>query len=139
MKRTSINLRRVALGLRWWQYLVGISAGGLLALAIVEINTVYLRDLVSVSIYGTKPHRIPCDEWPTSEEVEQALDRHTDVIRRIENVKPGGIDLSINTRSCPGRAELYIYYPARRHINEINMIIGDEKYFFGVPYTLRNY
>ena len=125
--------------MRWWRYLIGISAGGLLALAIVEINTVYLRDLVSVSIYGTKPHRIPCDEWPTSEEVEQVLERHTDVIRRIENVKPAGIDLSINNRSCPGRAELYIYYPARRHINEISTIIGDEKYFFGVPYTLRNY
>ena len=112
---------------------------GLLAFAIVEANSAYLRDLLSVSIYGTRPHRIPCDEWPTREEVEQVLERHISVIRRIESVEPGGIDLSINTRSCPGRAELYIYYPAKRHIKEIRTIIGDEKYFFGVPYTLRNY
>jgi len=139
MRRTSISLRRGVLGLRWWQYIVGIFAVGLLASAIVEMNTAYLRDFLSVSMYGTRPHRIPCDDWPTRNEVEQTLERHAKVIRRIENVKSGGIDLSINTWSCPGRAELHIYYPAKRHIKEIRTIIRDEKYFYGVPYTLRNY
>ena len=139
MRRTSISLRRVFLGLRWWQYIVGIFAVGLLAFAIWEANSAHLRDLLSVSIYGTKPHRIPCEKWPKREEVEQALERHIGVIRRIESIKSGSIDLSINTWSCPGKAELYIYYPANHHIKEIKTIIGDEKYFFGVPYTLRNY
>ena len=139
VRRISNSLRRVVLGLGRWQYLVGTLAVGLLALAIVEINTAYLRDFLSVSIYGTRPHRIPCDDWPTRDEVEQTLKRHTGVIRRIEFIGSGSVDLSINTWSCPGKAELYIYYPAKRHIKEIRTIIGDEKYLSGIPYTLRNY
>ena len=139
VRRTSKSLTRVVLGLGRWQYLVGTLAVGLLAFAIMEINTAYLRDFLSVSIYGTRPHRIPCDDWPTRDEVEQTLKQHTGVIRRIEFIGSGSVDLSINTWSCPGKAELYIYYPAKRHIKTIRTIIGNEKYFFGVPYTLRNY
>ncbi len=93
-----------------------------------------------MGIYGTKPHRIPCSKWPTPDEVEQVVDQHARVVRRVENVdEPGSILVSINPLRCPGKAEIVIYYAVNRYLESIREIIGDEKYFFGVPYSLKNW
>ena len=139
MQHISRKLLKRLLALRWWQYILVSLVLGALVFTIVEVNTAYARDLLSLSVYGTKPHRIPCSKWPTPDEVKQVIDRHAQVVRRIESVNPGGILLSINTKRCPGRAEIEIYYPASRHREAIKRIIGDEKFFFDVPYTLINW
>ena len=127
------------LDLRWWQYIAISLTLGALIFTIVEVNGAYVRDLLSLGIYGTKPHRIPCSDWPNVDEVEQVIERQAQVVRKIEAVNPGGVRLFISTRSCPGRAEISINYAASRHIEAIEMIIGDKKYFYGVPYTLINW
>ena len=78
---------------------------GLLAFVILEASTACVRDMISMEIYGTKPHRIPCSKWPTPDEVEQVVDQHARVVRRVENVdEPGSILVSINPMSCPGQS-----------------------------------
>ena len=137
--RNKLGLGRRLLGLRWWQHAAVIAMVVGLTFTVVEVNTAYFRDLASVSIYGAKPHRVPCSEWPTANEVEQLVVRKDQVVREIESVKPGGIKVVVNSRRCSGKAEILIYFEARHHIAEIKRIIGDEKYFFGVPYTLANW
>lgn len=113
---------------------------GALALAVlVEANTYYVRDMLHEEIYGSKPHRVPCKEWPTPGEVRQVIDRNAETVSRIESVNPGFVSVGVNTtRKCPGRADIEILYATYRDRDAIRAIIGDDKYLFGVPYRLRN-
>lgn len=91
---------------------------------------------------GPEPHRVPCENWPTAEEAQRILDRHSDVIMQIQAVE--GVHLYANLRRCKGassvrRAELVIEYPGSKQREAIQAIIGDERFFFGVPYALFNY
>ncbi len=127
--------------LHWRRHIAVSMVLGLLAFVILEANTACVRDMISMEIYGTKPHRIPCSKWPTLDEVEQVVDQHARVVRRVEDVaEAGSILISIDTSSkCPGKAVIIIYYSANRYLESIREIIGDEKYFFGVPYSLKNW
>lgn len=91
---------------------------------------------------GSAPHRVPCENWPTAEEAQRILDRHADVVMQIQAVK--GVSLYVNLRRCRGasavqRAELVIEYPGSKQREAVQAIIGDERFFFGVPYSLFNY
>ena len=91
---------------------------------------------------GPGPHRVPCENWPTAEEAQRILDRHADVIMQIQAVE--GVSLYLSLRRCKGassvrRAELVIEYPGSKQREAIQAIIGDERFFFGVPYALFNY
>ena len=111
-----------------------------LNLVVFETNTAWVRNLVIESTYGSY-HWAPCRRWPTPEEVQGVLDEHRDVVRQIEAVTPGSraVSLYVNTdKSCPGKADIAITYGGRRDKNAIRKIIGDDKYFFGVPYRMRN-
>ncbi len=121
------------------RYILGVLVLGAALLTAFELNTAYVRDMVHESIYGTKPHRIPCNRWPTPDEVDRVLEQHAEVVRRIESIKPEGIDVFVRAGRCRGRVEIGIYYQTWRHRDEIKQIIGDEKRFFGVPYTLFNW
>ena len=46
-----------------------------------------------------------------------------------------GIDIDETT--CPGKADLLIWYASHENRLEIERIIADER-FFGVPYRLQN-
>lgn len=50
--------------LRPLHYYLGALLLGFLAVMVVEANTYYIRDLLYLDVYGSKPHRIPCEEWP---------------------------------------------------------------------------
>ena len=126
------------LNLRWLRYIaVGLI---LVALAItaVEAKTYYVRDLLAEELWGSKPHRVPCDKWPTPDEVQRVIDQHAQVVSQIESVNPGIVRVNINTMSCPGKADIRIHYGSLRDRDAIKAIIGNEKYFFGVPYQMRN-
>ena len=126
------------LKLRWLRYIaVGLI---LVALAItaVEAKTYYLRDLLAEEFWGSKPHRVPCDKWPTPDEVQRVVDQHAQVVSQIEAVNPGFTVVNINAMNCPGRADIRIWYASYSDRDAIKSIVGDQKYFFGVPYQLRN-
>ena len=119
-------------------YVLGGLLLGAALLTAVELNTAYGRDMLHKSIYGTKPHRIPCNIWPAADEVYRLLEQHAGAVRRIESIEPDGIDVFARLGRCRGRAEIGIYYQTRHHRDEIKQIIGDERHFLGVPYTLIN-
>ena len=109
------------------------------AAAAAEAETYYVRDRLAVSIYGSAPHRVPCDDRPTPGEVRQAIDRNMDLVDRIESVNPGHVMVLVNTtEKCPGRADIEIVYASHRDREAIRAIVGDDKYLFGVPYRMLN-
>ena len=127
----SVKLRRL-------RYVLGLALLGVLVLAVVESKTYYGRDALMEAVYGSKPHRVPCDQWPTSNEVQEVIDHHQEVVRQIESINPGFTVLRINTLSCQGRADIQIQYATARDREAIKLILGDGKYFFGVPYQMQN-
>ena len=111
-----------------------------LNLVLFEVNTAWGRNLVIETIYGSY-HWVPCSRWPTPEEVQQVIDENLDVVNRIEAVTPRSrtVSLHVNTdASCPGKADIRIFYGGRRDKDAVREIIGDDKYFFGVPYRMSN-
>ena len=113
--------------------------GALAAAAVAECETYYLQDRLAEAIYGSAPHRVPCEEWPTLAEAVQAIDRNADLVSRIESVNPGFVSVEVNTtRKCPGRADIRILYATMRDRDAIRAIIDDDKYLFGVPYRMLN-
>lgn len=115
---------------------------GALAFGVFESNTAYVRDWLAVSLYGSPPHRVPCEDRPTEEAAQRILDRHAEILEKIEAVD--GVEWYLSTRRCRGgsavrRAELIIEHPASKQRDAVRAVIGDEKFFFGVPYGLVNY
>ena len=123
---------------RLYYITAGLILGALVISLVVEANTYYVRDLLIEEFWGSKPHRVPCDKWPTPDEVQRVVDQHSQIISQIESVNPGFTVVNINTMSCPGRADIRIWYASYSDRDAIKSIIGDGKYFFGVPYQLRN-
>lgn len=119
--------------------LFGFIAISVLAfLVAVEARTRHTQDIIEEFIYGSAPHRIPCDEWPPVEEVERAIRDNPRVVQRIESVAPTA-HLIINTRTCPGRAEILVYLPTRNAIEAVKDMFEDYKHILGVPSTLVNF
>ena len=113
-----------------------------LALIIYECNTEYFRDLYAENILEARRHRVPCEKWPTFDEAERLVEERADVVSRIEAVNPGRIQFRVrggDGRGCHGRADIHIYFASVSNRDEIIAIIGDEKYFFGVPYDMANW
>ena len=109
-----------------------------LALVAFEWNTHHFRDLLIESIYGAKPHHVPCDEVPTPEEVRRVLEEHAHVVRQIEAVNPGFTTVEVNTFSCVDRANIRILYATAGDRELIKALLGDAESFFGVPYRMYN-
>ena len=124
--------------LRRLRYVFGLALLGILVLTVVEARTYYGRDLLVETVYGSKPHRVPCDQWPTPDEVRRVIEQHQEVVRQIESINPGFTVLDINTLSCPGRADIQILYATARDREAIKLILEGGKYFFGVPYQMWN-
>ena len=84
-------------------------------------------------------HKLPCRKWPTVEEAKRIMGERADVARRIENLRSEGPDVYLRTRGrCSGKAELDIYFGGISEKKKIQEIIGDDKMFFGIPYSLHN-
>lgn len=116
----------------------GLLVGAVVITAVLKANTYYIRDLVIGQIYMDKPHRVPCDKWPTPIEVQRVIDQQAQIVSQIESVNPGFVRVTINTMSCPGKADIRILYASKRDREAISSIIGDGKCFFGVPFQMRN-
>ena len=115
-----------------------IAAGVLAFLIIVEVRTYYTRDLILEFIYGHAPNRLPCDEWPTPAEVERAIADNPRMVQRILAVHERA-HLVINIWTCPGKAELIVYLPTIKAIEEVKDMFEDYRRIFGVPSALGNF
>jgi hypothetical protein len=88
-------------------------------------------------VLDNRDHYLPCDRLPTSAEVHRVLEEHQDAVEAIEEVHPGFVWVEVDDSTCPGRADIVIYYPSHQDRLAIEKIIGGNT-FFGVPYRLRN-
>ena len=82
-------------------------------------------------------HYLPCDQWPTAAQVQQVIQQHQDVVARIEAVNPGLTGVDVDEMTCPGKADIIIWYASHCNRLAIEAIIGADR-FFGVPYRLQN-
>ena len=110
--------------------------GGVIALGIVNAAG-ECRASVTEAIYGRKAHQIPCEQRPTPAEVQRVIEQHPRV-SRIEAVNPGGVGLTVNTHSWPGKSDPMIWYSTVRDREAVEALLDDETYFFGIPYRLIN-
>ncbi len=109
----------------------------LIAAALLESETRLFHRWYDDVILDNKNHYLPCEALPTESVVKETLDSHQDVIRKIEQVNPGNAGVFIDTFTCPGRADLVIWYASHKDKQAIEQILQSET-FFGVPYRLRN-
>ncbi len=114
----------------------------------VEVGTGQILDTCTGLTAQAKINRVPCYKWPTIAEIERILAEHPEAVKRIENAPPSGASVAIGTARnswsglifrCQGKGFLDISYGGYWEMREIKSIIGDRKYFLGIPYELWSY
>jgi hypothetical protein len=110
-----------------------------LGLFVVEAQTKVFRRAFDNFVMDNENHYLPCDKLPTEAEVRAIVQQHQDIVQAIEQVNPGlvGVDVDSYSSTCPGKADLVIWYASHQNRLAIKTIIGVDT-FFGVPYRLQN-
>jgi hypothetical protein len=103
----------------------------------IEAQTKIIRRALDDLIYDNKSHYLPCKKLPTEAEVSRIIQERKDLIQLIEQVNPGLAGVEIDTTTCPGKADLVIWYASHQNRLAIETIISGDT-FFGVPYRLQN-
>lgn len=122
---------------------VGLLAAAALVLGVlvVEVNTYYIRDLWRLWVYNDRFIRVPCSEWPDLEEAHRIVNRYEHILQRIKDLDPEKTLIHVweeaNGWECPGKGSLSIEAPGKFR-REIERIVGDKRYFYGVPMRLIN-
>lgn len=74
---------------------------------------------------------------PTEAYVNEVLSFHQDVINAILDINPGNVGFEVDATTCPGKADLIIWYPSHQDRIAIQEILKDTS-FYGVPLRLQN-
>ncbi len=109
-----------------------------IAAIVIESETKVLRRMVDDMLYDSYNHYLPCEALPEAAEVNSVVEEHVEEIRRIEQVDPESVVVRVDTGTCPGKADLVIFYGAHRHRVEIEAIIAGNR-FHGIPFRLANW
>ena len=122
---------------------------GILFLAIlvavgIECNTAFAKNATIGSVYGLSD--VPCTNWPPLETGRRILSEQSNVVSQLHDVPGSSIQkviiserdgLGWFSRKCPGRGILIIQtYANHPEWMVMREIIGDDEYFFGVPYVM---
>lgn len=116
----------------------------ILVLAGIECNTAFVKNATIGAVFGGGDVR--CTYWPPLETTRRIVSEQSDTIQRLHQVPNSSIQhiiiseknrLGWLSRKCPGRGILIIQTWAN-HEERMMMrdIIGDGRYFFGVPYVM---
>jgi len=108
-----------------------------LGVTVAEVQTKFIRRIIDNVIYDNRNHYLSCEQLPTASKVMQVVEEHQDIIKEIEQVKPGFVGMDIDTFSCPEMADIVFWYGSHQDRVTIESIINDDT-FFGVPYRLHN-
>jgi hypothetical protein len=103
----------------------------------IESQTKIIRRATDNLLYDNWNHYLPCEKLPTEAEVRAIFQEHQDTVRAIEQVNPGRSGVYVDAMSCPGKADLVIWYASHQNRLVIETIIGSDT-FFRVPYRLQN-
>ncbi len=109
----------------------------LLGAAYLEGQLHLLRHWLDDVLYDNWNHYLPCGQQHPVEAVEEALQTHADTVNLIEAVNPGQVGVEVDAASCPGRADVLIWYASHSDRLEIEHILGARS-FFGIPIRLVN-
>lgn len=104
---------------------------------LVETRAHPLRRLYDDLVLDNRGHYLPCEALPPANEVRAALETHADEVEAIEAVNPGLAGVEVEDRSCPGKADLVIWYASHQNRLAIEALLGDGT-FHGVPVRLQN-
>ena len=108
----------------------------LVILLVLEFQTKIIRRTFDDVMYDNRFHYIACEKLPRLAEVDKADDEHQDVIRQIEALNPGFVDVEVN--ACgPENADITFWYGSHKDRIAIETLIGSDT-FFGIPYNLQN-
>lgn len=108
-----------------------------LGAVVIEARTKIIRRTIDNVVYDNRNHYLTCEQLPVEIEVRKVVAEHQDVIQQIEQVNPGLVGMEIDTSTCPGKADLLIWYASHQNRLEIEEIIAGES-FFGIPFRLQN-
>jgi hypothetical protein len=103
----------------------------------IESQARIIRRLYDNLALDNRNHYLSCEQLLSEIEVLSILQQHQDVVQAIEAVNPGSIGIDVDTSTCPGRADLLIWYASHQNRLEIERLIDGDT-FFGVPYRLQN-
>ena len=104
---------------------------------VIEAQTKIVRRAYDNFILDNENHYLPCEKLPTETEVSKVIQEHQDMIRTIDQVNPGLVEVDMDTMTCSGKADLIIWYATHQDRVEIKRLIGEDT-FFGVPYRMQN-
>jgi hypothetical protein len=104
---------------------------------VAESQTKFIRRFYDNVVMDNRNHYLSCDRLPTITKVTDVVEKHKDTIEQIEQIHPGQIGLEVDSFSCPGKADIIIWYASHEDRIKIEQIINDET-FFGIPYRLQN-
>ena len=108
-----------------------------IGILILEFQTKFLRKTYDQIVLDNRNHYLSCEQLPTEAEVQQVLDEHQDVIKKIEQIHPGFVGVEMDTSACPGKADILFWYGNHEDRLSIETIIAGET-FYGIPYRLQN-
>lgn len=125
-------------------YKTGMAFLVVLVLVGIECNTAFFTNAAIGYTFGDLS--APCAHWPPLETARRILREHSDVIRQLHDVHDSSIQrvliserdgLGWISKKCPGRGILIIQTWANYEERKMmRAIIGDDRYFFGVPYVM---
>jgi hypothetical protein len=104
---------------------------------ILESQTKFLRKTYDQIVLDNRNHYLSCDQLPTAAVVNQVMEEHRDVIKKIEQINPDFVGVEMNTSICPGKADILFWYGNHKDRLLLESLIPGET-FYGVPYRLQN-
>jgi hypothetical protein len=104
---------------------------------ILEAQTKFLRRAYDEMILDNRNHYLSCEQLPSEAEVRRVVEDHQDVIKKIEQIRPGFVGVEIDTSTCPGKADILFWYGTHEDRILIDDIIAGDT-FYGIPYRLEN-
>jgi len=104
-------------------------------LVVSEPFTHLFHRLADNLLYNNYHHYLSCSDLPDLDEVEKVIAEHSEIVEKIKNVNPDDVEFIIDSRTCPGKASIIIYYASKDQRFQIDKILPD-KTFFGIPVSL---
>lgn len=109
----------------------------LLSAVLIESQTKSIRRFYDDVVMDNRNHYLPCDKLPAAADVKSIVEKHKDIVGQIEQIHPGQVGVEVDSLSCPGKADIVIWYASHEDRIKVEQLIDDET-FFGIPLRLQN-
>lgn len=109
----------------------------LLSVVLIESQTKSIRRFYDNVVMDNRNHYLPCDKLPEAADVTSIMEKHKGIVEQIEQIHPGQVGVEVDSLSCPGKADIVIWYASHEDRVKIEQLIEGDT-FFGIPYRLQN-